>query len=152
MIFSYKSQSLEDTLSFGKKIGSRLKGGEVFELNSDLGGGKTAFVRGLAYGIGSEDEISSPSFTLNNQYVGTGLRIEHFDFYRLSSAGVVADELKEFLGAPDTVVAVEWGDIVHDVLPKERVTITISVDADDERTCVCEYPQTLLYLFEGAIL
>lgn len=147
MEFVYTSHSVNDTLEFGAQIGRRCRGGEVFDLQSDLGGGKTAFVRGFAHGIGSSDEVSSPSFTLNNRYQGAKLRIEHFDFYRLSDAGVVAEELREFIGQSDVVAAVEWGDIVHGVLPDERVTVKITVDAQDNRHMIFSYPETLSYLF-----
>jgi tRNA threonylcarbamoyladenosine biosynthesis protein TsaE len=139
---------LEDTLLLGEELGRRCKGGEVFELISDLGGGKTALVRGLATGLESVDDVSSPSFTLNNTYRGR-LVLEHFDFYRLNEAGVVADELREALSYPDTVVAVEWGDIVHDVQPADRVVIRIATHEDDSREYLYTFPESFGYLFEG---
>ncbi len=116
-----------------EKIGSRLRGGEVIELVSDLGGGKTTFVRGLAKAIGSEDVVSSPSFTINNVYQGTTLRMYHFDFYRLPEAGILRDELAEILTDPQAVTVVEWGDIVEDVLPADRITIRIAVTGETSR-------------------
>ncbi len=142
------SQSVDDTLACGKSIGEKLKGGEVFELMSDLGGGKTSFVRGLNQGFGSADMVSSPSFTICNTYKrDDDLQLNHFDFYRLSEPGIVKDELDEFLHDPNNIVVVEWGEIVDDVLPDDRVVVTISTNKDDSRTILFEYPESLNYLF-----
>jgi tRNA threonylcarbamoyladenosine biosynthesis protein TsaE len=142
---------LADTLKFGEVIGQACRGGEVFELLSDLGGGKTAFVRGLAIGIGTEDDVSSPSFTINNTYQGKNLTLQHFDFYRLEEAGVVADELEEDIRAPLTVVAVEWGDIVHDVLPDDRIKVRIIPEESELRVFEFSFPEGRDYLFLGVV-
>jgi tRNA threonylcarbamoyladenosine biosynthesis protein TsaE len=141
-------ESVEDTLKLGKAVALACRGGEVFELISDLGGGKTAFVRGMALGIETDDEVTSPSFTINNTYKGKILTLEHFDFYRLGEAGVVADELKEDLYTPAVIVAVEWGDIVHDILPKTRVKIVISPTESDTREFFFSYSSDYDYLFK----
>lgn len=140
---------LADTLKLGEAVGRACKGGETFELISDLGGGKTAFIRGMATGIGTSDEVSSPSFTINNTYQGTSLTLQHFDFYRLSEAGVVADELREDIYSPQTVVAVEWGDIVHDVLPEKRIKVQITPQESEVRVYTFTYPEEYEYLFAG---
>src|SRR6185295_7699766 len=114
------STSLEDTLDLAARIGQNLKGGEVIELISDLGGGKTAFVKGLVSGMGSKDRVSSPSFTLSNQYSGNGLLLHHFDFYRLEEPGIMKQELAEILEDSNSVVAIEWAVVIEDVLPVER--------------------------------
>ena len=127
-------------------IGSKLRGGEGIELVSDLGGGKTAFVRGLALGMGSPDQVRSPSFTLSNQYRAESLTLYHFDFYRLSEAGIMRNELAEIIEDPRAVVAVEWAEIVESVLPAERLTITIKATGENSREFTIEYPGTLSYL------
>ena len=127
-------------------MGTRLKGGEVIELVSDLGGGKTAFVRGLAKGFGSSDAVASPSFTLSREYKAGAKTLYHFDLYRLHDGGVVANELAEVAGDPQAVVAVEWADIVEGVLPAERLTIRITSTGETERTFEFSYPETLAYL------
>lgn len=129
-------------------MGSRLRGGEVIELVSDLGGGKTTFVRGLARGIGSQDPVRSPSFTLSNEYRADDLILHHFDFYRLEEPGIMREELSEVLQDPKAVVAVEWGNIVQDVLPAERLTIKIKATGPDNRKLVFEYPGQLEYLIK----
>lgn len=128
-------------------IGSRLRGGEVIELVSDLGGGKTAFVRGLARGMGSEDHVHSPSFTIGNQYRAGNLTLHHFDFHRLNDAGIMRDELAEILIDPQAVVVVEWADLVEDVLPAEHLTIHIKATGETTRQLNFAYPSSLSYLF-----
>ncbi len=130
-------------------MGSRLRGGEVLELVSDLGGGKTTFTRGLVRGAGSSDKVASPTFTISKEYMAPNFTISHFDFYRLDQAGIVADELAEVVHDPEYVTVVEWGEVVHDVLPADRLTVTIRQTADGSRDIACTYPASLTYLFEG---
>ena len=132
------------------KIGSRLRGGETIELVSDLGGGKTAFVCGLAKGMGSDDMVRSPSFTLSNQYRARALTLYHFDFYRLDEPGIMRRELAEILEDPKAVVAVEWANAVTDVLPADRLTVRIKAISDTGRQLRLSYPKKLSYLIKGA--
>jgi tRNA threonylcarbamoyladenosine biosynthesis protein TsaE len=123
-----------------------MRGGEVIELVSDLGGGKTAFVRGLARGMGSHDTVHSPSFTLSNQYRAGKLTLYHFDFYRLKEAGIMREELAEILVDPQAVVVVEWADIVKNVLPAGKLTVHIKAPAENRRQLTFSYPHDLDYL------
>jgi tRNA threonylcarbamoyladenosine biosynthesis protein TsaE len=143
----HSTDSLEDTIGFAADIGRKLRGGEVIELVSDLGGGKTAFVRGLAQGAGSHDGVRSPSFTLSNQYRADKLTIYHFDFYRLKEPGIMRDELAELINDPEAVVVVEWADIVEDVLPTERLTASIRVTGENDREFTLTFPINMKYLF-----
>src|SRR5690349_8475192 len=95
-----KSSNSENTEQLGRELGARLRGGEVIELASDLGGGKTTFVRGLAVGMGSIDAVSSPSFTISQVYNSDNLSLHHYDFYRLGEPGLMAQELSEVLDDP----------------------------------------------------
>lgn len=153
LIWQTNSTSSVATEQLGEHIGHNVRGGEVFELVSDLGGGKTTFTRGLVRGTGSIDTVGSPTFTLSREYEATKFKIAHFDFYRLSEAGIVADELAEIIGDTAYVTVVEWGDIVHDVLPTSTVTVRISLDASDEnaRAITMEYTQKFSYLLEGLV-
>jgi tRNA threonylcarbamoyladenosine biosynthesis protein TsaE len=137
-----------ETEALGETIGRQLKGGEVIELSSDLGGGKTTLVRGLARGAGSQDHVASPTFTLSKLYQAGGLQIHHFDFYRLQEAGIMRDELQELVDDPTAVVVVEWSDIVQSVLPDERLTIKLIAVAEDSRQAEIQYPAALAYLLE----
>ncbi len=143
------SDSYEQTIDLGAQIGSSLKGGEVFELISDLGGGKTAFVRGLAKGFGSNDPVASPTFTLSFVYErADGKRLHHFDFYRLNDAGIMKHEIDEVAGDEQAVVAVEWGEVVRDVLPADTITIHIQRAGEEQRQFTFDYSESQAYLFE----
>ena len=149
MTWQMRSTSSADTESLGARIGANLRGGEIIELVSDLGGGKTTFTRGLVRGAGSTDKVASPTFTISKEYQTPHFTIAHFDFYRLSEAGIVADELAELVGDPAYVVVVEWGDVAQDVLPLERLTIRLSYTADAQRDIKYTYTPSLEYLLKG---
>ena len=140
------SESAGETGQLAEKIGRRLRGGEVIGLVSDLGGGKTTLVRGLARGMGSQDAVRSPSFTLGNEYRAKDLTLRHFDFYRLSEPGIMQSQLAEALADPKSVVAVEWGAIVEDVLPEQRLIVTLRATGPDSRELTFDYPKRLEYL------
>lgn len=128
-----KTGSLDETVGLGKKLGEKLRGGEVIELISDLGGGKTQLVRGMAEGMGSTDQVQSPSFTISRVYKSNTLELHHFDFHRLDDPGIVKNELAEVIGQPNAVVAIEWADSVADILPDDRLTVTIKPTGDTNR-------------------
>lgn len=128
------------------KMGSKLCGGETIELVSDLGGGKTAFVRGLAKGMGSKDAVRSPSFTLGNQYEAGELTLHHFDFYRLSEPGIMRGELIEVLQNPKAVVAIEWSGTTTTDLPPDRLVVRIKATGENSRRFTVSYPDNLQYL------
>jgi tRNA threonylcarbamoyladenosine biosynthesis protein TsaE len=127
-------------------MGERLRGGEVIELVSDVGGGKTTFVKSLAKGFGSNDTVASPSFTLSREYRAGDKTMYHFDFYRLNDPGIVANELAEVVGDDHAVVVVEWADIVENVLPAEHVTIRIRNTGETDREFEIFHPASLAYL------
>ena len=135
-----------ETEQLGEQIGARLRGGEVIELCSDLGGGKTTFVRGLARGFGSSDRVSSPTFTISQIYHAGERSLHHFDFYRLNEPGIMADELAEIMSDPQATAVIEWGDIVQNVLPAERLSLTITAVDESTRQIVVACPDTLAYL------
>lgn len=116
---------------------------------SDLGGGKTTLVRGLALGAGSHDKVASPTFTISKVYDCPDFEIHHFDFYRLPEAGVVADELAEVAGDPQVVVVVEWADVVQHVLPERRLTIRLTQTPEGNRELAFNCHKDLRYLLEA---
>jgi len=91
--------------------------------------------------------VQSPTFTISRIYnARDDLELHHFDFYRLNEAGIVADELAESLHQPNVITAVEWGEIVHDVLPAQRITVRLTSLGDTERTVIITTPNGLEYL------
>lgn len=144
-----KTDSAQATEDLAVRLGQNLRGGEVIELISDLGGGKTTFTRGLAKGFGSGDHVASPTFTVSKVYKSGSKEMHHFDFYRLSDAGIMAHELHDLIGAPEIVVVVEWGKAVQHVLPNERLIIRLTRTGDDSRELTFEAPDSLAYLLEG---
>jgi tRNA threonylcarbamoyladenosine biosynthesis protein TsaE len=143
-----ESTSSAETEAVAEKIARRLRGGELLELASDLGGGKTTFVHGLARGIGSHDRVSSPTFTISKIYKAESLEIHHFDFYRLDNAGLAAYELHDVIHDPGIVVVVEWGGVVEHVLPEDRLSVVITKTGEESRQLVITCPDSLSYLVE----
>ena len=141
-----RSTNLDETLAIAEAIGSKLRGGELIELVSDLGGGKTAFTRGLAIGMGSNDVVHSPSFTISNVYAAGDLTMYHFDFYRLSEPGIIANALSEVIDDPKAVVVIEWANIVDDILPDTRISVRINTSSETDRQIELTYPDSLGYL------
>lgn len=120
-------------MDLGRKLGEQLKGGDVVELVSDLGGGKTVLVRGLAEGIGSSDQVMSPTFTISRIYTGDDIELHHFDFYRLEEPGIMSAELTESIDNIHAAVAIEWSDAVEDILPSDRLQIRLTPLSEKER-------------------
>lgn len=144
LIWQTMSTGSADTMRLGQLVGAVLSPPMLVELVSDLGGGKTTFVAGLAKGLKSSDQVSSPTFTLNQIYKFAGGEIHHFDFYRLSEPGIMRDQLAESLEDSRVITVVEWSDIVKEVLPAERLTIEFEPTANDpdERQITVNYPES----------
>lgn len=124
----------QDTLALGRKLGRLLRGGEIIELVGDVGAGKTMLTRGIAEGMGVEEVVQSPSFTISRLYSGRGdNRLAHYDFYRLKHAGIMSDELADAIDSKDTSIIIEWSDTVKDILPRDRLVISISTNGENRR-------------------
>ena len=125
------THSEEETQAVARAIAAALGAGDVLLVSGNLGAGKTAFVRGLAEGLGiAPAEVSSPTFTIVHEYGGGRLRLYHADLYRLDRAAT-ADLGLEELGVRDGVLAIEWPDrLSHDV-PN---AIAVDIEIVDERT------------------
>lgn len=118
----------------GEKIGELLMGGECIELVGDVGSGKTTLTKGIAKGMGIVETVQSPTFTINRTYENqAGVRLSHYDFYRLADPGIMADELQESLEDSKTAVVIEWGEIVESVVPDGRLRIAFSSPTADTR-------------------
>ncbi|MCK5565270.1 MAG: tRNA (adenosine(37)-N6)-threonylcarbamoyltransferase complex ATPase subunit type 1 TsaE [Planctomycetes bacterium] len=128
--FEIISDSVEQTIEFGKKIGALLKGGEVFGLIGNLGTGKTHLIKGIAAGAGAPDmeHVNSPTFVIVNEYSGPEARLDifHLDAYRLDSIAEFEALGFDDLCYRDSVVLIEWADKVLPAL-KDIDTITIEL-------------------------
>lgn len=127
-----------------KKIGQRLGQSILKSLNSrdnfiiglygDLGGGKTTFIKGIAFGLGIKKSITSPTFTLLKQYKTPKVELFHFDFYRLKNTDdAFGIGLEEYLKKPGSVSVIEWADRVGDLLPKEKLVIEFDFISQNQR-------------------
>ena len=132
----FLTNSPEETEKLGEKLAKQLKPGTVLAYRGDLGAGKTAFTRGLARGLGITDRVTSPTFTIVNEYEGGRLPLFHFDMYRLSSSDELYDIGWEDYLARGGVCAVEWSEIVSDALEEnELIRVDIKNECgNDDRT------------------
>ncbi len=125
------------TRAAAKKLATRLTGGETIGLVGDLGAGKTAFTKGLAAALGVTATVTSPTFVLMKVYPSrhrTIRHVVHVDAYRLrGGASLKAIGLDDYIGAPDSVVIIEWADRVKKIVPKGARIITFMHAADSER-------------------
>ncbi|MBO7131763.1 tRNA (adenosine(37)-N6)-threonylcarbamoyltransferase complex ATPase subunit type 1 TsaE [Candidatus Saccharibacteria bacterium] len=118
-----KIKSEQEMLDFGESFAGKAN---VIELIGDVGAGKTTFVRGLAKGLGIKEPVTSPSFTISKSYaLKDGGFLVHYDFYRLSDPGLMAEDLQENLANPKNVIVIEWGESIKDLLPKNHTIIEI---------------------------
>lgn len=124
------THSEDETAALARDLAKRLRAGDVLLLSGDLGAGKTAFIRGLAQGLGIDPElVSSPTFTLIHEYRGSGLTLYHADLYRLDRAA------PEDLGLEDSrdgVLAIEWPERLAHVVPG-AIRVVIDVVGESER-------------------
>lgn len=126
-----------ELISFGQELGKNLSAPAVIELVGDVGSGKTTLTRGIAKGLGIEEPVSSPSFTISKCYAfnkdGKECNLVHYDFYRLQDPGLMAEDLTESISDPNTIAIVEWANTVADLLPENRTTIKITINEDGSR-------------------
>jgi len=134
LTYNTTTTNADATSRLGERLGTVLKTPMTLELISDLGGGKTTFVKGLARGLGFSGEVTSPTFTLSRIYELPGEReLHHFDLYRLSGSDVVIDELADVVDKPGIIVAIEWPASAQQVLPSDHLSLTFIDTGDDER-------------------
>ncbi len=137
------TQSAAETIALGRRIGEALKGGEVIALIGNLGTGKTHLIKGIAHGLGVEqdDLVTSPTFVLVNEYFawGGGMQVYHIDAYRLESAAEFEALGVEEYSRPDSVVLVEWADRVWESMASlNPLTIRLFHGGGDVRTITLE--------------
>lgn len=132
---------------FGKKLGASLTGGEVIELIGDLGAGKTTLVKGIAKGLLIDEPVQSPTFTISRTYdsLRDGLRLIHYDLYRLKDAGIMADEIYENSEDKKNILIIEWAETAYSVLDEDRIKININYlpDGDGREVIVSNYDKEI---------
>lgn len=132
-MFELISNSEEETKQIGKKIASKLKKGDIVVLSGDLGSGKTKFTEGVLSYFNKQDEISSPTFTIVNEYETENDMIYHFDVYRL-------EDIDEFyaIGGEEYfdkgICLIEWGEMIEEILPKSYLKIKFERSFENETT------------------
>ena len=127
----YITRSEKDTINFAKNFAKDLKAGDIIVLSGELGSGKTKFVQGILEYFGLENEISSPTFTIVNEYNSEKMNIYHFDVYRLEDS----DEFYAMGGDEyfsNGICLIEWGELIKDALPKNYIHISFSKDEKDD--------------------
>lgn len=130
-MYTFISNCENETMQFAKKIASIVHTGDTIVLSGDLGSGKTKFTEGFLSYFGLENEISSPTFTIVNEYCKNNLNIYHFDVYRLSSC----DEFYAIGGDQyfdNGICLIEWGEIIRDALPSSYIHITFERNKKNE--------------------
>ncbi|MCR4776692.1 MAG: tRNA (adenosine(37)-N6)-threonylcarbamoyltransferase complex ATPase subunit type 1 TsaE [Saccharofermentans sp.] len=133
MKISFTTVSSEQTERFGEALSKYLEAGTVIALDGDLGAGKTCLARGIARGIGAEDPVASPTFTIVNEYSGGRLMLFHFDTYRLSGEDdFYASGLDEYF-TRNGVCVIEWGRVIEGALPENTMKMKISGNGDERR-------------------
>ena len=122
--------SSEETAELGRKIGRLVQPGDIICLNGDLGVGKTVFTQGIADGLGIDDSICSPTFTLIQEYEQGRIPLYHFDVYRISGPWDMDDLGYEDYFFGNGVCLVEWGCLIEELLPDNTIIITIEKDLE----------------------
>ena len=131
------THSPEETEKIGEALAKSLQPGTILAYRGDLGAGKTAFTRGLARGLGCKETVTSPTYTIVNEYLGGRLPLFHFDMYRLASSDDLWDIGWEDYLDREGVCAVEWSENVQDAM-EDAVTVTIEKLGETTRRIIIE--------------
>lgn len=132
------SNNVEETFGIGMKLGAVLQKGNIVCLSGDLGAGKTAFTKGIGSGLCISEYVTSPTYTIINEYVGR-IPLYHFDVYRLDNVEEMYELGYEEYFFGDGGVVIEWADNIKDIIPSERLWITIlKTDDENKREIILE--------------
>ena len=138
----YTTNSPAETEAIGAALGAVLPAGSVLAYRGDLGAGKTAFTRGLARGLGYSDPVTSPTYTVCNEYLGGRLPLFHFDMYRLRSCDDLWDIGWEDYLERGGICAVEWSENVDDAM-ENAIVVTIEKTGEESRRITIEGGEAL---------
>ena len=133
----------KETYELGRRLGEEARAGQVYTLIGDLGVGKTVFTKGLAAGLGITEPVSSPTFTIVQEYEEGRLPFYHFDVYRIGDVEEMDEIGYEYYIYGDGVCLIEWADLIREILPEHYTEIKIEKDVekgfDYRRISICEY-------------
>ena len=138
-----ETRSPEETFQLGEELGRKAVPGQVFTLTGDLGVGKTVFTQGLAKGLGIEEPVNSPTFTIVQVYEEGRLPFYHFDVYRIGDVEEMEEIGYEDYIYGEGVCLIEWADLIKEILPEHYTEVKIEKDLqkgfDYRRISICEY-------------
>jgi tRNA threonylcarbamoyladenosine biosynthesis protein TsaE len=121
----FEVYNIDNTTNLGIKLGKLLNAGDIICLTGDLGAGKTHITKGIALGLGIDDNITSPTFTIVNEYEGGRLKLNHFDVYRVSDPDeIYAIGFDDYIFS-DAVSIIEWANYIEEILPNDLLHISI---------------------------
>ncbi|MDI9508919.1 MAG: tRNA (adenosine(37)-N6)-threonylcarbamoyltransferase complex ATPase subunit type 1 TsaE [Clostridiales bacterium] len=123
-----ESFSVEDTFKAGYELASKAKRGQIYCISGDLGMGKTVFTQGFAKGLGVDEPVTSPTFTIVQEYEGKDMPFYHFDVYRIGDICEMDEIGYEEYFYGEGVSLIEWAELIDEILPKERISIKIKKD------------------------
>ncbi len=133
MRIELETGTADRTRDVGAALATMLQPRDTVMLTGDLGAGKTTLVQGIGRGLGVEEQVASPTFTLVKEYGGR-LDVAHVDVYRLERVQDVVDLGLDELGGPDRVLLIEWGDAVQDLLPDDRLRVELTTEPIGDET------------------
>lgn len=129
----YRTHSAPETELVGEVLAAELKPGDLIAFTGGMGAGKTAFVRGLAKGLGVRGEVSSPTYAIVNEYRGNP-PLYHFDMYRIGSEeDLYTTGFYDYLDSQNSILAVEWSENITEYLPKNTIWVAIEIQSDTDR-------------------
>ena len=122
--------SPKETFAVGERLGKEAKAGEIYTLNGDLGVGKTVFTQGIAKGLGIEEPVNSPTFTIVQIYEEGRIPFYHFDVYRIGDVEEMDEIGYEYYFYGDGVCLIEWAELIEELIPKKHTAIRIEKDLE----------------------
>ncbi|MBP1743145.1 MAG: uncharacterized protein H6Q58_123 [Firmicutes bacterium] len=130
---NFITNTVEETIEIGRRIGKSLKPGDIVCIDGDLGSGKTHLTKGIALGLGIDEHITSPTFNIVNEYEGR-LKFYHFDVYRVNDPDeIAAIGFDEYIFS-DAVSVIEWSDYISELIPDEHIQIRITKESETRRS------------------
>jgi len=141
----FTTKSDIETIALGSKLGAQLRGGEFIALTGDLGGGKTQFAKGIAKGLGIDETVVSPTFTIERIYTPVvipghkpGIQLHHFDLYRTMNDKEIAESIADLVSDSKSIVVIEWPENIDGILPHKYTAIDFKYLGENEREITIE--------------